>query len=171
MPIRPVSRLLVLCAAVTLTAAAQVKVGVINTQKALLDTGEMKKAQADMEAKFKPRQDQMEKLQKDIQGIQQQLQTLAGKLNAQGEAELQNQGARKQKELQRIGEDLQADVDRERSDILQRAGNRMQEVVKKLAESMGLDLVVDVSNTVFFKPALEVTAQATAAYDKAHPVK
>jgi outer membrane protein len=151
------------------TAAAQSKVGVINSQKAVIDTAEIKKAQAELEAKFKPRQDQALKLQKDLQDIQAQLQS--GKLNQTAEQDLQIQGQRKQRELQRIQEDLQADVDRERNEILQRTGQRMQDVVKKLADEKGLDVVIDSSNTVFFKPALEFTAEATAAYDKAYPVK
>lgn len=153
------------------TAVAQVKVGIINTQKALLDTAELKKAQADLEAKFKPRQDAMEKAQKEIQAIQQQLQANAGKLTPQAEQDYQIQGQRKQRELQRLGEDLQADVDRERNDILAKSGQRMQAIVQKVAEEKGLDLVLDVSQAVYFKPVLELTADATAAYDKAHPAK
>jgi outer membrane protein len=150
-------------------ANAQVKLGVINTQKALLDTEEIKKAQLELEAKFKPRQDQMVKLQKELEDIQTQLQS--GKLNELGTQEITAEGQRKQRDLQRLQQDLQEDVERERTDILQRAGNRMQEVVKKLAEEKGLDVVVDSANTVFFKAALEVTAEATAAYNKAYPVK
>jgi len=30
-------------------------------------------------------------------------------------------------------------------------------------------MVVDVSNTVYFKPALEITAEALAAFNKAYP--
>ena len=55
------------------TAGAQVKIAIINTQKALLETEEIKKAQLDLEAKFKPRQDEMVKLQKELQDIQAQL--------------------------------------------------------------------------------------------------
>ena len=47
----------------------------------------------------------------------------------------------------------------------------MQAVVKKLAEAKGLDVVVDVSNTVYFKPDLEITTEAIAAYDKENPAK
>jgi hypothetical protein len=32
-------------------------------------------------------------------------------------------------------------------------------------------MVVDISNTVYFKPALEITNDAIAAYDKAYPAK
>jgi outer membrane protein len=153
------------------TAIAQVKVAIINAQAALIETAEIKKAQADLEAKFKPRQDQMAKLTKELETIQQQLQTLGDKLTPQAQADLTTQGQRKQRDLQRMTEDLQADAEREKTDILTKSGNRMQEIVAKLAEEKGLDMVIDVSNTVYFKPALEITKEATAAYDKAYPVK
>ena len=161
--------MLVLAAATMGVARAQLKIAVINSQKALLETDDIKKAQAEMEAKFKPRQDQMTKLEKDLRDIQAQLQS--GKLNQLGEQDLTAQGQKKQRDLQRIQQDLQEDVDRERNDILQRAGTRMQEVVKKLADEKGLDLVVDAANTLFFKPTLEITADAVAAYNKTYPVK
>lgn len=47
----------------------------------------------------------------------------------------------------------------------------MQEIVKKMAEERGYDMVFDVSNTVYYKPAMEITKEATAAYDKAYPAK
>jgi outer membrane protein len=161
--------MLILAAATMGVARAQLKVAIINSQKALLETEDIKKAQAEMEAKFKPRQDQMTKLEKELQDIQAQLQS--GKLNQLGEQDLTGQGQKKQRDLQRIQQDLQEDVDRERNDILQRAGTRMQEVVKKLADEKGLDLVVDSANTLFFKPSLEITADAVAAYNKTYPVK
>jgi outer membrane protein len=150
-------------------ANAQVKIAVINTQKALLETDDIKKAQLDLEAKFKPRQDQMIKVQKELEDIQAQLQS--GKLNELGTQEINAEGQRKQRELQRMQQDMQEDVQRERTEILERAGSRMQEVVKKLADEKGLDIVVDSANTLFFKPSFEITADATAAYNKAYPPK
>jgi len=150
-------------------ANAQVKIAVINTQKALLETDDIKKAQMELEAKFKPRQDQMLKVQKALEDIQAQLQS--GKLNELGTQELNAEGQRKQRDLQRMQQDLQEDVERERTEILQRAGTRMQEVVKKLADEKGLDIVVDSGNTVFFKATFEITTEATAAYNKAYPPK
>jgi len=152
-------------------ASAQVKVGIINLQRAVLETAEIKKASADMQARYKPRQDALEMAQRDVADIQTQLQNGQGKLSPAGEADLQATGARKQREVQRMTEDLQADVERERTEILQHAGDRMTEIVKKLADEKGLDVVVDVTSTVFFKPTLEITTDAIAAYDKAYPVK
>jgi outer membrane protein len=164
-----------MAAAVLLLAAvavsAQTKVAVIDLQKAVLDTGEIKKASAALEAKYRPRQTEMEKLRKDLEDIQTKLQTMAGKLTQQAEAEMTMQAQRKQRDLQRMSEDLQADVDAERNDILSRSSQRMQEVVRKIAEDKGLDMVVLSGNVIFFKPALDITGEATAAYDKAHPAK
>jgi outer membrane protein len=150
-------------------APAQVKVATINMQRAVLEANEIKKAATDMQAKFKPRQDQLERLQKEMATIQAQLQ--GSQMTPNQQAELTAEGQRKQREATRIQEDLQADVERERTEILQRSSQRMAEVVKKLSEDKGLDLVVDTSTTVFFKPALEITEEAIAAYNKAYPAK
>lgn len=152
-------------------AQAQSKVGIINLQKALLDTAEMKKAQAEMEARYKPRQDAIDKLQKEIADLQRNLQANAGKLQPAAEQEMLTRGQRAQVELKRQTEDLQADVDRDRNDILQRGGQRIQEVIKKVAEAQALDVVVDSGNTLYFKPALDLTPAVTAEYDKTYPVK
>ncbi len=151
------------------SAAAQIKVAIINTQRAVLETAEMKKAAADLEAKYKPQQADIEKRTKELQQIQEKLDN-PSKLKPQEAQELQTEGQRKQRQLQRVTDDLQSEVDRERTDILNRGGQRMQDVVKKMAEEKGFDLVVDVSNTVYFKPAMEITSDAIAAYDKQYPL-
>ncbi len=145
-----------------------VKMAIINAAKAVADTAEIQKAQAALQSKYKPRQQAIDDLQRQLGTIQQQ----AGQPNLppDKEAQLRSDFTQKQKQLQRLGEDLQADVNAERQDILGKAGRQMSDVVKKLAEAKGLDVVVDVTNTIYFKPALDITAEATAAYDKAYPV-
>lgn len=152
-------------------ASAQTKVGIINVQSAILDTGEIKKAQQELEARYKPRQQKVETLQRELADLQNKLQTMAGKLTPQAEQEMQVSGQKKQRELQRLTEDLQADVDRERNEILSKSGARMQDVVKKLAEEKGLDVIMDVASTLYFKPTLELTKDAVIAYDKTFPAK
>jgi len=161
---------LVLPAALPLAAqtAAPTRVGIINAQKAVADTAEIKKAQATLEAKYKPRQQAIATLQSQMQTVQQQL---SSNPTPERDAQLRADGTQKQKELQRLTEDLQADVNNERQDILGHAGRQMSEVVKKIAEQRGLDMVIDVSNTIYYKPALEITAEATADYDKTYPAR
>ncbi len=157
--------------AITGAATAQTKVAIVNLQKAVLESDEIKKADADMQAKYKPRQDAAQKIQQELQVIQQQLQNGAGKLTQQAELDLQATGQRRQRELQHLSEDLQNDVTAERNDILQKASAKMQDVVKKVAEEKGYDMVVDTQVTIYFKAPMEITADVLAAYNKAYPVK
>ena len=166
-------RLLVLsaCLVIPCFLAGQSKIAIINLQRAVLETAEIKKASTDLEAKYKPKQERITALQTDLQNIERRLRTEADKLTPQQQNELALDGQRKQRDLQRMTEDLQAEVERERNDILTRSSQKMQEVVQKLSEQNGYDVVVDISNTVYFKPALEITNEAIAAYDKAPPAK
>jgi outer membrane protein len=147
------------------------KVAVVNFQNAVLSTAEIQKALKDLQAKFKPRQDALQKGQQELSDIQTQLQASQGKLSQAGEADLQARGQRKQTQLQRLSDDLQADIEAERDDAVRKAGTRMQELLKKVAEEKGLDLIVDSAAAPFVKTGIEITDQVVAAYDKAYPAK
>ena len=142
---------------------------VINLQKAVMESAEIKAASAAMEARYKPRVAQIEQLDKEIAAIAQNLQTNAGKLTPQAESDLNAQGTRKQRDVQRLRDDLQADVDRDRNEILQKSAGKMTDVLKKLAEEKGYDIVVDAPYAPYFKAALDITNDLVAAYDKAYP--
>ncbi len=167
------SLVLALCVAglASVPAMAQPKVGVVSLQKAILETAEIKKAGNDMQIKYKKRQDDLDKAQRDLSDIQMQLQSAQGKLTAAGEADLTARGARKEREVKRLDEDLRADVERDRTDVLTRAQTRMQDIVKKVSDEKGLDMVVEASALITFKPALDITNDVIAAYDKAFPAK
>ncbi|MCS7025387.1 MAG: OmpH family outer membrane protein [Bryobacteraceae bacterium] len=154
-----------------LALKSQTKVAIVDLRQAVNDTAEVKKAIQALEARLKPKQAEAERIQKELSDIQNKLQTLQGKLTPQGESDLVTLGQRRQKELQRLQEDIEAELSREQQEVGTRALQRMREIVKKLAEEQQFDVVVDVSNTVYFKPALDITKTAVAAYDKAFPAK
>jgi outer membrane protein len=167
-------RPLLVCSALFVFAAiasAQTKVGVINLQRAVFESAEIKKANDQMQATFKPRQDRIEALNKEIAALAQQLQASNGKLSPAAEADLSTQGQRKQRDVQRLTDDLNADATAYRNEILSKSSEKMSAVVKKLAEEKGLDLVVDVTTALYFKEAMDITKDAIAAYDKAYPAK
>ncbi len=173
------SRLIMVGAAAALlvglsaTAAAQapLKVGVVSLQKSLEGTAELKQAEVDLRAKFGPRQDQLAQIEKEVAKMQQDYDGNQGKFNEAALAELGQRIQRRQLQLQRNTQALQEEVNRERQDVLQRVGKNLQEVIKKVAEEKGLDLVVDSTAALFSKPAMDISPDVTAAYDKTYPVK
>jgi outer membrane protein len=163
-----VTALLFLAAAMAAPSAliAQQTVGIIDVRQALEGTAEIKKKAEQMQATFQPRYDELNKLSQELEEIQKKLQTATGDDGLQ----LQTEGQRKQREAQRLQEDLQTDTDYERNEILQAANQRLRAIVNQVAQEKGLDLVVDISSTIYFSPALDFTNEVVAAYDKAHPV-
>lgn len=152
-------------------AAAQVKVGTVNLQKALQETAEIKQAEAELKARFGPRQEELAQLEKEIAKLQQEAQANQDKYTEAAMSELVSRIQMKQRQYQRNSEGLQDAVNRERQDILQRVGQRFQEVLRQVAEEKGLDIIIDVSNLLFAKDALDISAEVTAAYDKKFPAK
>jgi outer membrane protein len=169
MAFRPMLVCSALLALVQAAPAQTLKIAVVNMQQAVFATAEVKKADADLQVTLKPKQDQAQKLQTDLQGIQQQLQTGGNKLTEQQQEELNTEGQRKQRELQRLTTELQESADAARQEILPRCTQRMVEVLKKLAGEKGYDLIVESSVTYFSKTGMDITTEATAAYDKTYP--
>jgi len=157
--------------AAAIAAPAQVKVGVVDLQKALQETAEIKQAEADLKARFGPRQEELAQLEREIAKLQQEAQANQDKYTEAAMSELVNRIQLKQRQYQRNSEALQDAVNRERQDILQRVGQRFREVLQKVAEEKGLDVIIDASNLLYSRPALDISADVTAAYDKAYPVK
>jgi len=163
-------RTMVACAAFLVAAQAgfaQAKIAVVDLQGAIMGTAEVKKADAQAQATFKPRQDDLNKLQQEIEALAAQLQS--GKLNDQQAADATNLGKRKQTDYQRKKDDFDSDFQAFQQDVLQKTNSKMREVVKKLAEEKGFDLVVEINASIYMKPALDITKDAIAAYDKAYP--
>ena len=151
-------------------ASAQSKIAIVKFQEALLGTAEIKKDQGVLQQKYKPRQDEIERLNKELQDINTRLGD-PSKLSQVGITDLQSQGQKKQTRLTRLNQDIEEDFNRDRQEILTKASQRMTDVIKKIAEEKGFDVVLDVTNTLFSKPGLDITTEVTAAYDKAHPAK
>jgi outer membrane protein len=168
MGIRP----LLVCSAVlaVATGAFAQKVAIINLQQAVFETAEIKQANVEMTAKYKARDDELEQLKAQGAAAQKKLQDGQDTLSDEQQAALEAQVAKLQRDVTRKNEDLQADVQRDREDILSKAQERMLAVIKKLAEEKGYDEVAEASALLYFKPALDITKDATAAYDQAYPL-
>lgn len=152
-------------------AMAQSKIGVVDFQRAVTETAEFKKAAVDLEAKYKPVQEKVAKIQQELNDIETQLRSSQGQLSNAGAAELQARGQRKQTEFERRSQDLQEDFEADRDAAVRLVSTRMAEVMKKVATDKGLEMIVDVAAVRYSATALDVTDLAIKGYDAAHPAK
>jgi len=159
--------------AVPVAVHAQNKVGVININAAIAGCGEGKKLMADLQKKYLPRQQELERLQKEIQADQDQLAKQGSAALSEDE---QRQVSRdledKQRLLKRSTDDAQTDFNADRDDGIRRIGQKMVGVIHDYAQQNGFSLVIDGAQVPIYYAVkdIDITAEIVKHYDAANPV-
>jgi outer membrane protein len=158
--------------AVPLAAHAQAKIGLINMNAAIANTAEGKKVIADLQAKYQPRQQELQRLQQEIQGIQDKLNTQAATLSDEEQRRLARELEDKQKTLKRSTDDATTDFNADRDEAIRRIGQKMVHVIDDYAQQNGLSLVMDGAQVPVYYAAkgIDLTAEIIKRYDAANPV-
>jgi outer membrane protein len=153
-------------------AAAGEKVGIIDIQTAILSCAEGKKAFTDLQNKYRPRQEQINKDQEAVQNLQNQLQTQTATLSGSEQRRLTRQLQEKETLLKREEDDAQTDFTYDRQDIVRRIGLKMVQVIDQYAQQHGFSLVIDSSSVpvIYAAKGLNITGAIVAAYDAQFPV-
>jgi outer membrane protein len=149
------------------------KIGVVAIQEAILSTGEGKKAMTDLQKKYQPRQQDVTKLNQDIQGLTDQLQKQAATLSDDEQRRLNRDLEEKQKLLKRTTEDAQADFASDRDEMFRRIGQKMVKIIDDYARQNGFSLVLgsDQIPIYFAAKEVELTEAIVKLYDAANPVE
>jgi outer membrane protein len=166
---------LVLGAAAVASAQGQVpsKVAIIHVQNAILSTKDGQKAANDLQGKFAPKKQALDKKQSDLAGLQDQLRKGSATMSEDAKAKLMRDIDANNKTLQRETQDAQSDLDEEQGKIMQELGNKMMSVVEKFATQNGYALVLDVSNpqtpVLWASQTVDITNDIVKLYDQANP--
>ena len=154
------------------TAPAASKIGVINIQAAIGNTAEGKKVLADLQTKYSPRQKDLQRLNQEIQAIQDQLSKGQATLSDEEQARLNRDMEEKQKQMKRDAEDAQADFNHDRDEAINKIGQKMVRVIDDYAQKNGFSLVLDDAQIPVYFAAkdIEITGEIIKLYDAANPV-
>ncbi len=155
-------------------ASSSGKIGIINIQQAIQGSQEGKKAVADLNTEFKPKQTDLQNQSKEIQSLQQKLQDGGNTLSADAKAELTRTIESKQKDLQRAYEDAQSDYQNATNDAINRIGTKMMQIINAYAQEHGFTLILDVSSpqtpVLYASEAINITPDIIKLYDQKYPV-
>ncbi len=156
-------------------SASGTKVGVINARQAIVSTAEGKQASAELQSKFAPRQTELENLNKQVNDLRQRLATGEGKLSAEEQARLTQQGQRYAQQLDRKNTEYQEDLNSEQADVIDRIGRKMIDVLDRYARENGFVAIFDSSAQnspiLYASNQIDVTQDIIRLYDQAYPVK
>jgi len=148
--------------------AAEIKIGVVNTEKILRESILAIKAQKKIEREFKLRDNQLKELSVQIEQLQQQLER---QVNTKETADLSNRRAEErklaslsrqhQREQQQMREDLSLRQNEEYGRIL----DRINQTIDKLASEQGYDLILQLQDSVYRSARIDITDQVMSILD------
>ena len=155
------------------SGAVPTKIAILYVQNAILSTAEGKKAATELQGKFGPRRQTLEKRQADIQALQDQLKKGSATMSEDAKNKMARQIDADGKSLQRDADDLNADAEQEQNKLFGDLLQKLQAVVSQYATQNGFAVVLDVSSQqspiMWAAASTDITGDIVKLYDQAHP--
>ena len=147
-------------------ARADLKVGYVDTQRALSEVEEARAAKARLQSSVNAKQKELEKeqdaLRKEKDTLDKQLGTMNEEAKRAKATEFQEKYLALMQKLERSKAELAESEQRELAPIL----NRLQQVIAQVAQREGLTLVLDKnSGLLYAPPSLELTNEVVRLYN------
>lgn len=157
------------------TTPVPAKVGIINTQLAIISTAEGKKAAEELQTQYAPKRSELEKMQKEVQDLQNQLRVQERTLSPEAAADLRRQIDAKTKEFNRQGEDTQDEFQKKEAELVNRIGQKMLRVIDRYAQDNGYAVILDVSSpqtpVLYAAMTVDITGDIVKLYDVTYKVE
>lgn len=161
------------------------KIGILNIQAAMRNTAEGKKALSDLDKKYQPKRQELQRLQQEINSMEDTLQRQTATLSDAEQARQTRQLEEKRKIFTRTQEDDQSDFGADTADTLGRLEQKMAHVIQEFAEQNGYSVILDLVAPVYASSGqignaqvpvyfagkdVDITQEIIRRYDAANPV-
>jgi outer membrane protein len=157
------------------TPGAGSQIGIINFQLAMTRTQEGQKALQELEARFSPQQQELQKLQEEIRALEEQLRSQERTLSDEARRELLREAEQKQKRGTRLQQDLQDEMQNAQADYINDIGGKMQQVLNRYGRENNLSVIFNVSaqgsSILQWSPGVDITEEVIQMYDQTYPVQ
>ena len=153
-------------------AAEAQKVGIINIQVAIAQSNDGQQAAKDLQAKFSPKGQELQKAQQEIVALQDQLRNQEKTLSEDARTRLLTQIDGKTKTFNRNNEDFQAETQAAEQEAINTIGQKMMQVLREFRLKNGYSVILDVASpqtpVLDFDDSIDITKQIIEAYNAAN---
>ncbi len=135
--------------------AQEFKIGIVNLDRIVRESGPAKSAQTKLEVEFGKREKEINDLGNQIKNLSDRLEREAPTLSDSQRAARQKQLVDQDREFQRKRREFQEDLNNRKNEELQAIIDRANRAVKTLAESEKFDLIIQ--EAVYINPKHDIT--------------
>ncbi len=143
------------------SAAAELKIAVLDTQRALIESEEAQTLLAQAQQELQAEQDQLQALNDEIVALNEQLQKDGEVMSPAEQRRLQKDIEDKQIDLQFLGNKLQKEVNDRRQELLQQMVPKIDVVLKDLIELEGYDMIMERGSLRYVNSKHDITRRVT----------
>jgi outer membrane protein len=147
------------------------KYAIINIQRIANESAQGKAATGRVQALNQQKVNELNEKNKQLQATQQKLEAGASVLSANAAAQLQKDVERQQVEIQRFTEDAQQELQGLQQQLQGEFEQRLTPIIAQVAQERGLHFIFSAADAglVWGDPALDLTTEVIARFDKANP--
>jgi outer membrane protein len=153
------------CFLVSGFAFAEQKVAVIDVQRAVASTEDGLRAQATLKKLFDSRQQELNKKQNDLQKQREEIDKQSKVLSKDALAKRVDEWQRQMAELQAVFLDYNKEIEKEQKKLTEPVFEKMLGIIKRIATSENVDLVVDKATVAYVRGDLDLTDKAIQMYN------
>ena len=151
-------------------AAADVKLGSVDLQRALNEVDEGKAAKALLKKDFEEKQKQLDAGKNDFEKARADFEKQQVVMSDQAKRDKASELDRRAMELQSTYQKLQQDLMKREQEMTGGIFQKMSDIVREMAEADGLTLVLERNaGVVYALPALDLTNELIRKYNARHP--
>ena len=151
------------------TGRSGLPIGVMEPQRVLSETDAGKKAMESLATFAKSRQGLVESEEKELRRMEEDFMKQASVLSANAKKEREEQFRRRMTEYQQKANQMNREVQEKQREVLEGFRVRIEKVVARVAQQMGLAMVVEKgkgSPTVYHDASLDITAKVIEEFNK-----
>ena len=156
----------VLLLAISPLAAAQMRVAVVDTQRAVMETEDGLRAQATLKKLFDKRQRELDQKQKDLQKEREDLEKNRNQLNTEAMAKRVETWQREMAQVQAVFVEYNKELQQKQNELTQPIVQKTVGLIRRLATQEGYDLVLERQAATYFRADLDLTDKIITLYNR-----
>ncbi|MBX3125499.1 MAG: OmpH family outer membrane protein [Polyangiaceae bacterium] len=151
---------------VSASAAAEGKIAVVDTQRAIMETEDGLRAQATLKKLFDKRQRELDKKQEELQKEREDIEKQRDVLSKNALSKRVEKWQREMMQLQTVFVDYNKELQKKQNELTQPVFTKVMGVIRRMATTEGYDLVVDKQAVPYVRSDLDLTDRIITLYNQ-----
>jgi outer membrane protein len=147
------------------SASASMKVAVVDVQRAVMQTEDGLRAQAMLKKLFDSRQQELNRKQTDLQKQKDEIEKQQKVLSKEAYQKRVEDWQKQMVDLQQIFMEYNKELEKKQKELTDPVFGKILEIVKRIATSENIDLVLDKATVAYVRTDLDLTDKAIQMYN------